>query len=185
MKKMNKYARKSKVALGFTLIELMVVVVIIAILAVIAVPSYQAYIRRSHLSEAKQEAHKIAIELERFRAKNFTYKNFDASLLYLMPNVTNTSGTQTQLNTFNATNQVLVLPLQGTVPKYTLSILDGDNKILDVDQKPTNKPLVNSTAKGTGWHIAAYSHDPRNESFILNSQGDFCSKVAATQDQLC
>lgn len=183
MKKMNKHTYQAKAIVGFTLIELMVVVVIIAILAVIAVPSYQSYIRRSHLSEAKQEAHKIAIELERFRSKNFSYKNFDARPLYLAAD--STVQPPQSLNGFNATTQVLALPLQGTQIKYTLRILDGNNTALDKANQVTNTSLLDPTAKGVGWHIAAYSHDPRNESFILNSQGDFCSKLAATQDQLC
>lgn len=62
---------------GFTLIELMVVIVIIAILAAIALPSYQAYTRRAIAAQAQQEMQRIAVLLERHKARNFSYKGFD------------------------------------------------------------------------------------------------------------
>lgn len=64
---------------GFTLIELMVVVVIVAIFAAIAIPSYQAYIRRAETSKAQQELSRIATLLERHKARNFSYQNFNLS----------------------------------------------------------------------------------------------------------
>lgn len=42
----------------------MIVLVVIAVFAAIAVPSYQAYIQKKDLAMAKQEALKIASELE-------------------------------------------------------------------------------------------------------------------------
>ena len=73
---------QNKLQLGFTLIELMVVVVIVALLAAIALPSYQIYVQRSHLAQAQQEMQKLAEQLERHKAKNFSYKGFEASYLY-------------------------------------------------------------------------------------------------------
>lgn len=67
---------------GFTLIELMVVIVIIAILAAIAIPSYQSYIRKNLTAQVQQELLKLADQLERHKAKNFSYKKFDPKYLY-------------------------------------------------------------------------------------------------------
>ena len=61
---------------GFTLIELMVVVVIVAIFAAITIPFYQFYIRRAEASKAQQETQRIAVLLERHKARNFSYKGF-------------------------------------------------------------------------------------------------------------
>ena len=58
---------------GFTLLELMITVMVVAILAAIAIPNYAAYMQRKDLAVAKQEALRIASELERFRGKNFSY----------------------------------------------------------------------------------------------------------------
>lgn len=66
---------------GFTLIELMIVVVIIAIFAAIAIPSYQQYVMRANTSMAQQEMQKIAEQLERHKAKNFTYRGFDPNYI--------------------------------------------------------------------------------------------------------
>ena len=55
------YLKNSK---GFTLIELMIVVAVIGLLASIALPSYNAYILRSHRSEAKNYLQAVSQRLE-------------------------------------------------------------------------------------------------------------------------
>lgn len=65
---------------GFTLIELMVVVIILAIITAIAIPSYQAYARRTVASQTLQSMQQIAMLLERHKARNFSYQNFDLTL---------------------------------------------------------------------------------------------------------
>ncbi|MHA3092574.1 type IV pilin protein [Acinetobacter brisouii] len=64
---------------GFTLIEMMVVVVIVAILAAIAIPSYQEYARRSRAAQAQQEMQRLAVLLDRWKARNFNYKGFSTA----------------------------------------------------------------------------------------------------------
>ncbi|RXZ45385.1 type IV pilin protein [Crenobacter cavernae] len=49
---------------GFTLIEMMIAVAILGILAAIAYPSYQQYVARSRVGEAKAEMFALAQELE-------------------------------------------------------------------------------------------------------------------------
>ena len=64
---------------GFTLIELMIVVVIVAIFAAIAIPAYQEYARRAHASETQQEMQRLAVLLDRYKARNFSYKGFSTT----------------------------------------------------------------------------------------------------------
>ncbi len=64
---------------GFTLIELMIVVVIVAIFAAIAIPSYQEYARRSRADQAEQEMQRLAMLLERYKARNFNYMGFSTT----------------------------------------------------------------------------------------------------------
>src|SRR2546430_7999123 len=59
-------ARSSGPAMGFTLIELMVVVAIATILFAIAIPSYMSYIRQSRRTEAKTAVLELAGRRERF-----------------------------------------------------------------------------------------------------------------------
>lgn len=61
---------------GFTLIELMVALVIAAILTGIAVPAYQEYARRTRAAQAQQEMQRLAILLDRYKARSFNYKGF-------------------------------------------------------------------------------------------------------------
>lgn len=49
-------------AVGFTLIELMIVVVVIGIIAAIAYPSYQDYVKRAKRSDAQQLMSEIALK---------------------------------------------------------------------------------------------------------------------------
>ena len=60
-------------ALGFTLIEVLVVVAIIAILAAIAIPGFNDQIRKSRRADVQGKMEDIRLRLERFRVDNPTY----------------------------------------------------------------------------------------------------------------
>lgn len=69
---------KQRAALGFTLIELMIVVAVIAILAAIAYPSYTNHIMKTRRGAAAACAMEAAQFMERYYTTHRTYK--DAAL---------------------------------------------------------------------------------------------------------
>lgn len=181
---------QNKSQLGFNLIELMVVVVIVALLAAIALPSYQLYIQRSHLAQAQQEMQKLAEQLERHKAKNFSYKGFEASYLYKDKNGILSSN-------FDITKQQISLPINSTNPSYRLSIIgfytvsefekDEEGKVTSTIKDPEIKmDLLNKKidfnkstqadmfAIGSSWAIKAESLDKKNYGLLLNSLGTKC-----------
>ena len=171
---------------GFTLIELMITVVVVAIIAAIAVPSYQQYIERKDLAIARQEALRIAAELERFKAKNFSYKGFDASYLYTYES-TDAGGNPTTASYYNKTTGQLLLPLGSTssTAKYTLTLVDGGaaHKPLTIVKNGDGTETDDSASvNGLSWVMSlerAKDSDgepkqPRNYDLLLSSTGIRC-----------
>lgn len=142
---------------GFTLVELMIALIIISILMAMAIPVYQEYTRRSDVAKTQQEMLKIAEQLERHKARNFSYRGFNANYLY-----TNSAGT---LSTeFDTANQKLNFPLSQT-KKFEINI---------VDSMAGNPVLTDNTALGQNWVIQATSMDARNFNLLLTSTGIRC-----------
>lgn len=135
---------------GFTLIEMMVTVVIVAIIAAIAVPSYQEYVRRQRLAVAQQAMQTLAGELERHRAKNFSYKGFDAVHIY--PDYNKATG---QLKT----------PIDKDAKTYTITLVDASTEL-----------PINDTTATQSWAMVAVREpaDPRNYDALLRSDGTRC-----------
>ncbi len=66
--------RRSILATGFTLIELMIVVAIVAILASVALPAYSDYILRGKLADVSNEMFALRARMEQFFQDNRTYE---------------------------------------------------------------------------------------------------------------
>lgn len=177
---------------GFSLIELMIVLIIVAIFMAIAIPSYQAYMRKRDLAVAKQEALRLANELERFKSKNFSYKGFDASFWYAYDD------NGTQKSHYDNTTGTLYLPI-GSTPanaKYQLTLVDGgaDHKPLTVTVDDKGVESSNSKlVKGLNWAIkvertksgtgeGAVVKDPQNYDLLLTSQGLRCMTKTQTEN---
>lgn len=61
---------------GFTIIELMIVVIIVSVITAILVPNYQSYKRKNDENIAEQALNKIALDLEKEKARNFSFDGF-------------------------------------------------------------------------------------------------------------
>ncbi len=170
-----------KIQSGFTLIELMVVVVIVAIFAAIAIPSYARYMERKDLAVVKQEAQKLATELERFKSKNYSYKGFDASYLYGYTGKDD-DGNDTSASYYDASKGELLLPVGSiaSTAKYKITLTENASSTTDEDGESNDdgyKPLTSSIT-GLKWIIIATRMDTtkqaHNYDLLLNSDGLRC-----------
>jgi len=171
---------------GFTLIELMITVVVVAIIAAIAVPSYQQYIERKDLAIARQEALRISAELERFKAKNFSYKGFDASYLYTYGS-TDDDGNPVTASYYDAGSGQLLLPLgsTSTTAKYILTLVNngaGYKPLTITKDNDGNETSDSASVNGLSGvmsvqrtsDIRGEPKQPRNYDLLLNSTGLRC-----------
>lgn len=150
-------SKKIQLQLGFTLIEVMAVVVIIAILAAIALPAYTAYTRKAIESTAQQEMQKIAEQLERYKAKNFTYKGFDPNYIY---------GQSSPLVEIILPNGAI-----GADIKYKITLQDP------ISGKQLSS--TDTTNRGRNWAIKAESSDVKNYNLLMTSEGMRCKTTAS------
>lgn len=156
---------------GFTLIELMVAVIIVAVLTAVAIGSYRFFADKKDLATAQQEVQNIAAELEKFKAKNFSYKGFDAGHLYVA--------------NYTAASGELALPLNVGVneQKYTVRVLDLESgrPLTTVLDENGNETDASESVLGLNWLITATrtqqdgaAGQPNNYDLLLTSTGLRC-----------
>ena len=144
---------------GFTLLELMIAVVIVSIMTAIALPSYGEYVRRSATSLTQQEMLRLAEQLERHRARNLTYRNFNPSFLY-----TGVSNTTVLTDVFVPGGD------QNNNSKYKVELWDTSTSI------PVR--LTEANALGQRWAMKAYPidvNDQKSDKILLTSTGIKCA----------
>jgi type IV pilus assembly protein PilE len=164
---------------GFTLIELMIVVVVVAIMAAIAVPTYNSYNRKAYASQSMQEIQKLAEQLEKHKARNFSYKNFNPVFLYR-----DNSGVS---SSYSGTNARVSIPLNATDSGITY-------RLYIRDLESPNLQLTHADARGKNWVILAEANNLKNNgtgcktcnslqqqnySYLLTSTGIQCKTLLA------
>lgn len=185
----RRYIHSPSFALGFTLIELMVTVAMIAILAAIAIPSYQYYVIKNAESNAKAQMKTLAIELEKWRATNLSYRGFYPSTCSTdpaSPDTLNTSGAIYE-NCYDnpTTNTTLYVPKGSNASNFRYQIVvtdyaDTSKSLIPVAS--TNNPNLSQPALGRAWAMVATANSNlRGAPFIyLDSRGIACSTTNST-----
>lgn len=142
---------------GFTLIELMITVAILAVLAAIAIPSYQNFIIRGYEADAQAEMRKIAMQLEKHRARQFTYAGFIPE--NEVPGIT-------QRGRVN-----LPFGASGAEYNYQIQIFDA-----------SNRQNLQGQSLSTGWRMIANPNQNKSarlkkaKSFVIDSKGLDCMR---------
>lgn len=161
---------------GFSLIELIICLMLVSILMGFAVPRYKAYLERKDLAEAKQQLLRISSELERFKARNYSYQGFDLADIY---------------PSYDASNNQLLVPLgqPAETANYVISLVDFDSKQkLNSSASPSadvssgNAPVI-----GLNWIMKAERSknsngemkQPNNYDLLISSKGIRCMTKTA------
>lgn len=134
--------RISKVASGFSLIELMIVVAIVGILAAIALPSYSEYVKRGNRASARAAMLEAQQFMERFYAVNSRYTTDAAGTL--------SPALPTRLQRVPAESPRYTLSLSApALNSYTITATP------DTTDKCANLTLTSTGVKGTSSTLGA------------------------------
>jgi type IV pilus assembly protein PilE len=113
------YVRRVRSAVGFTLIELMIVVAVITLLASIAYPSYTAYTKRAKRSDAQQLMQEVSLKEGQYILDARTYTTaLDGTGL----NINRQGWTCTAASCANPNYTITVtMDMTATPPSYTVT----------------------------------------------------------------
>src|SRR3989442_15874938 len=145
-------ATRACTAIGFTLIELMIVVAVISILAAVAYPSYMSYTARSRRSDAQQLMQEVALKQGQYILDARAYT---ASLGSGGLNISRSGWTcATTCDNASYSISVAVNPDTTTPPFYTISgapvsgTSQANDGTLTLTHTGARQRLVNSVDKG-------------------------------------
>jgi type IV pilus assembly protein PilE len=146
---------KPRRAGGFTLIELMVTLVVASILLAIAVPSYQAQVRKSRRTEARNAVMDLAAREERYFSVNNDYSASAMQLGYGTDDV-----------------QIKDRPIGGGY--YTVTVTN-------TEPKPTATPPTRASFTITATAVGAQAKDATCLTFTVDDLGIQTSTPSTTE----
>ncbi len=124
-------ARRVRSAIGFTLIEVMIVVVIIGILGAIAYPSYVKYTAKSRRSEAQQLMSEISLKEGQYILDARTYTTaLDSTGLNMNRQGWTCSAASCASTYYTVT---VAMDMTATPPTYTISAVPVTGSIVETD----------------------------------------------------
>lgn len=156
---MKKYSKQS----GFTLIELMVTIAILAMLAMIAYPTYQQFIQRGRIENARSTMTTVIKHLESTYAQKGTFCSSNPCTNDISNFLDNSAGNKynVQLQTIESSSFVLTaVPKSGV---YSDDVLGSTQLYILYDSRTANYARCNKA----GYEKAVKTEDPGNNCEVF------------------